>query len=97
MALTRSECSTKAKKDGDDYIINGNKMWITNAQFADVVYLYTRTGENKKDLTTFIVDTKATEGYSVSKEIHKMGMRGSPTGELSFENAKVPGRKQSWK
>lgn len=82
----------KAKKDGDDYIINGNKMWITNAQFADVVYLYTRTGENKKDLTTFIVDTKATEGYSVSKEIHKMGMRGSPTGELSFENARVPGK-----
>lgn len=80
----------KAKADGDSYIINGNKMWITNAQHADVVYLYTRTGENKKDLTTFIVDTKNTEGYSVSKEIHKMGMRGSPTGELSFENAKIP-------
>jgi isovaleryl-CoA dehydrogenase len=80
----------KAKLNGDHYVINGNKMWITNAQYADVVYLYTRTGENKKDLTTFIVDTKATEGFSVSKEIHKMGMRGSPTGELSFENAKVP-------
>ncbi len=80
----------KAKADGDDYIINGNKMWITNAQYADVVYLYTRTGENKKDLTTFLIDTKNTPGYSVSKEIHKMGMRGSPTGELAFENAKVP-------
>ena len=80
----------KAKLNDDHYVINGNKMWITNAQYADVVYLYTRTGENKKDLTTFIVDTKATEGFSVSKEIHKMGMRGSPTGELSFENAKVP-------
>lgn len=80
----------KAKQDGDHYVINGNKMWITNAQYADVVYLYTRTGENKKDLTTFIVDTKNTPGYSVSKEIHKMGMRGSPTGELAFENAKVP-------
>ena len=80
----------KAKKDGDSYIINGNKMWITNAQFADVVYLYTRTGPNKKDLTTFIVETKDLDGYSVSKEIHKMGMRSSPTGELTFENCKVP-------
>ena len=78
----------KATKQGDDYIINGNKMWITNAQYADVVYLYTRTGEEKKDLTTFIVE-KGTEGFSVSKEIHKMGMRSSPTGELAFENAKV--------
>jgi len=79
----------KAKKDGDSYIINGNKMWITNAQFADVVYLYTRTGPKKKDLTTFIVETKDLDGYSVSKEIHKMGMRSSPTGELTFENCKV--------
>ncbi|MCT4641149.1 MAG: acyl-CoA dehydrogenase family protein [Bacteriovoracaceae bacterium] len=80
----------RAKADGDFYTINGNKMWITNAQYADVVYLYTRTGDNKKDLTTFIVDTKNLEGYSVSKEIHKMGMRSSPTGELTFENCKVP-------
>ncbi|MBG60768.1 MAG: acyl-CoA dehydrogenase [Peredibacter sp.] len=80
----------KATKADGHYVINGNKMWITNAQFADTVYLYTRTGKDKKDLTTFIVDTKDCEGYSVSKEIHKMGMRGSPTGELSFENAKVP-------
>jgi isovaleryl-CoA dehydrogenase len=63
-------------------------MWITNAQYADIVYLYTRTGSDKKDLTTFIVE-KGTPGFSVSKEIHKMGMRSSPTGELSFENAKV--------
>lgn len=79
----------RAKKDGDHYVINGNKMWITNAQYSDIVYLYTRTGEGKKDLTTFIVE-KDTPGFSVSKEIHKMGMRGSPTGELTFENAKVP-------
>jgi isovaleryl-CoA dehydrogenase len=80
----------KAQRDGDHYTINGNKMWITNAQFADVVYLYARTGTGKKDLSTFIVDAKSTPGYSVSKEIHKMGMRGSPTGGLSFEDAKVP-------
>ncbi len=80
---------TKANFKNDHYEITGNKMWITNAQFAEVIYLYARTGENKKDITTFILD-KNTEGYSVSKEIHKMGMRGSPTGELSFESAKVP-------
>lgn len=80
----------KAKKDGNYYIINGNKMWITNAKYADVVYLYTRTGTAKKDLSTLIVETKDLAGYSVSKEIHKMGMRSSPTGELSFENCKVP-------
>jgi isovaleryl-CoA dehydrogenase len=78
------------KKDDNHYVVNGNKMWITNAQYADTVYLYARTGDNKKDLTTFIVDTKSTDGFSVSKEIHKMGMRSSPTGELSFQNAKVP-------
>lgn len=80
----------KAENKGDHYIINGNKMWITNAQYADIVYLYTRTGPEKKNLTTFIVDTKKTNGFSVSKEIHKMGMRTSPTGELAFENSKVP-------
>ena len=80
---------TRAKKQGNDYIINGSKMWITNAQYADVIYLYTRTGDQKKDLTTFIMD-KNVPGYSVSKKIQKMGMRASPTGELSFENVKLP-------
>ena len=80
---------TKATLKGEQYQINGNKMWITNAQFSEVVFLYTRTGKNKKDLSSFIVE-KGTPGFSVSKEIHKMGMRASPTGELSFENAMVP-------
>lgn len=79
----------RASLDGDHYVINGSKMWITNAQYADTVYLYTRTGEGKKDLTTFIVE-KGAPGFSVSKEIHKMGMRSSPTGELNFENCRVP-------
>lgn len=80
---------TKATKDGNQYLVNGNKMWITNASYADIIYLYTRTGKEKKDLTTFIVE-KGTRGFSVSKEIHKMGMRGSPTGELSFEDSPIP-------
>lgn len=79
---------TKATKDGDSYLINGSKMWITNAQYSDIIYLYARTGENKKDISTFILD-KNTAGFSVSKEIHKMGMRASPTGELNFDNCKV--------
>jgi len=78
----------RAKKEGDEYSITGNKMWITNAQYADLVYLYTRTGPGKKDLTTFLVE-KGTPGFSVSKEIHKMGMRASPTGELTFDKCRV--------
>ncbi|MGZ3787615.1 MAG: acyl-CoA dehydrogenase family protein [Bacteriovorax sp.] len=81
---------TKATKNSDgSYTINGAKMWITNAQYADVAYVYTRTGSDKKHLSTFIVE-KGTPGFSVGKPIHKMGMRSSPTGELVFENAKVP-------
>jgi isovaleryl-CoA dehydrogenase len=80
---------TKAVKTGDGYAITGNKMWITNGNMADVAYLYTRTGPGKKDLTTFIVE-KGTPGFSVSKEIHKMGMRTSPTAELSFVDCRVP-------
>lgn len=81
------QCKATAVNGG--YQITGNKMWITNAQYADVTYLYTRTGPGKKDLTTFIVE-KGTPGFTVSKEIHKMGMRSSPTGELSFDKSFVP-------
>jgi len=80
---------TKAENKGDHYLINGAKMWITNAQYADVAYVYTRTGKERKNLSTFIVE-KGTEGFSFGKPIHKMGMRASPTGELVFEDAKVP-------
>jgi isovaleryl-CoA dehydrogenase len=80
---------TKARKDGDGYIINGTKMWITNAHYADVAYVYTRTGEDRKNLSTFIVE-KGTPGFHAGKPIHKMGMRSSPTGELVFDNARVP-------
>ncbi|MBY0516856.1 MAG: acyl-CoA dehydrogenase family protein [Bacteriovoracaceae bacterium] len=80
---------TKATKTEGGYLLNGAKMWITNGNMADVSYVYTRTGNGKKDLTTFIVE-KGTPGFSVSKEIHKMGMRTSPTAELAFQNCKVP-------
>jgi isovaleryl-CoA dehydrogenase len=80
---------TKAENKGDHYLINGAKMWITNAQYADIAYVYTRTGKDRKNLSTFIIE-KGTEGFSFGKPIHKMGMRASPTGELIFENCKVP-------
>lgn len=83
---------TQAKKTKDDnssYILNGSKMWITNAPYSDISYVYARTGQKKKDITPFIVE-KGTKGFSTGRPIHKMGMRGSPTGELVFENARVP-------
>ena len=81
---------TRAKRDGDDYIINGTKMWITNAQYSDIAYVYTRTGEERKNLSTFLLE-KDKGHFEVGKPIHKMGMRGSPTGELIFDNVRVPG------
>lgn len=80
---------TKAEKKDDHYLINGTKMWITNAQYADVSYVYTRTGKDRKNLSTFIIE-KDCEGFSFGKPIHKMGMRASPTGELVFDNCKAP-------
>lgn len=79
----------KAKLNGDHYELTGSKTFITNAPYADISYVYARTGKEKKDLTTFIVE-KGTPGFAPGKEIHKMGMRASPTGELVFDKAKVP-------
>ena len=80
---------TKAQQIGDEYEINGTKMWITNAQYSDIAYIYTRTGSEKKNLTTFILDKNNSE-FTVGKPIHKMGMRASPTGELVFEKSRDP-------
>jgi isovaleryl-CoA dehydrogenase len=78
-----------ARKDGDRYILNGHKFWITNAAFADTVVVYARTGPAPKEITAFIV-SKGTPGFSVGQKIDKMGMRGSPTGELVFSDCIVP-------
>jgi len=79
---------TKAEKKDDHYLLNGTKMWITNAQYADIAYVYTRTGQERKNLSTFILE-KDKGHFTFGKPIHKMGMRASPTGELVFDNAKV--------
>lgn len=79
---------TKAEKKDDHYLLNGTKMWITNAQYADIAYVYTRTGKERKNLSTFILE-KDKGHFDFGSPIHKMGMRASPTGELIFDNAKV--------
>lgn len=80
---------TKAVKKGNKYILNGSKTYITNGNCADVLVVYARTGEEKKNISTFIVE-KSFPGFRVSKKLRKMGMRGSPTAELTFENCEVP-------
>jgi isovaleryl-CoA dehydrogenase len=79
----------QAKKEGDHYILNGTKMWITNGPYADFFWVYAKTGPSRKDISTFIVEKNA-PGFSVGKKLNKLGMRASPTSELIFENCKVP-------
>ncbi|KAI0116586.1 acyl-CoA dehydrogenase NM domain-like protein [Hypoxylon sp. NC0597] len=82
---------TVAKKVDGGYLLNGTKMWITNGPDADVVVVYAKTEPDKgsKGITAFIVETQ-TEGFSCARKLDKMGMRGSNTGELVFENVFVP-------
>ena len=79
----------KAEKKGDRYILNGTKFWITNATHADTLVVYARTAEGSKGITTFIIE-KGFKGFSIGQKIDKMGMRGSPTAELVFEDCEVP-------
>ena len=81
----------KAEKKGDKYILNGSKMWITNGPTADVIMVYAKTDMNAghRGISTFIVE-KGFKGFSVAQKLDKLGMRGSETGELVFEDCEVP-------
>ncbi|MBI3018565.1 MAG: acyl-CoA dehydrogenase family protein [Deltaproteobacteria bacterium] len=79
---------TKAIKDGRFYRLTGRKMFITNGTVADTVVVYAKTG-NEREVSSFIVE-KEFSGFSVGKKLSKLGMRGSPTSELIFEECKVP-------
>lgn len=81
----------KAEKRGDEYVLNGSKMWITNGPSADVVVVYAKTDMQaaQKGISTFIVE-KGTPGFSVAQKLDKLGMRGSETGELVFEDCVIP-------
>jgi isovaleryl-CoA dehydrogenase len=86
---------TTAKKDGDDYVINGAKMWITNGTIdgvgtGDCYLVYAKTGETKADVSLFLVE-KGMPGFSLGQKIHdKCGMRASMTAELVFQDVRVP-------
>ena len=81
---------TKAVREGDHYVINGAKMFITNGTQADYITLAARTGgKGKKGISLFIFDT-STPGFSVGRKLKKMGMRSSDTAELVFEDCVVP-------
>jgi isovaleryl-CoA dehydrogenase len=79
----------KVEARGDRYVLNGTKFWITNAPHADTLVVYARTGEGVSGISVFIVE-RGMEGFSVSKKLDKMGMRGSDTAELVFEDCEVP-------
>ena len=81
----------RAEKKGDRYVLNGSKMWITNADEAETLVIYAKTDPEAgpKGITTFIVE-KDFPGFSIAQKLDKLGMRGSPTGELLFEDCEVP-------
>ncbi|WP_324750549.1 isovaleryl-CoA dehydrogenase [Sphingomonas sp. LY54] len=79
----------KADKVDGGYRLNGTKFWITNAHDADVLVVYAKTGDGSRGITTFIIE-KDFEGFSLGQKLDKMGMRGSPTGELVFNDCFVP-------
>jgi isovaleryl-CoA dehydrogenase len=82
---------TYAVLDGDDFIINGTKMFITNAPICDVMLVYAKSDPKReaKGITAFIVE-KDFPGFSVSQKLEKLGNRGSPTGEVVFGDCRVP-------
>uniref|UniRef100_A0A8K9US78 Isovaleryl-CoA dehydrogenase, mitochondrial n=1 Tax=Oncorhynchus mykiss TaxID=8022 RepID=A0A8K9US78_ONCMY len=82
----------KARKEGDHYVLNGGKFWITNGPDADVLIVYAKTDPeaHQKGITAFIVE-KGMPGFSTAQKLDKLGMRGSNTCELIFEDCKIPG------
>jgi isovaleryl-CoA dehydrogenase len=81
----------KAEKKGDRYILNGTKFWITNAPYADTLVVYAKTDPDagSRGITTFLIE-KDFKGFSIGQKIDKVGMRGSPTAELVFDDCEVP-------
>ena len=82
---------TRADKKGDRFVLNGNKMWITNGPVADTLVVYAKTDLNAgpRGMTAFIIE-KGMKGFSTAQKLDKLGMRGSDTCELVFEDCEVP-------
>ena len=84
---------TQAKSDGDDYVINGSKMWITNSTQADYLCLLANTSDDNRHMNkSLIVVPTNTKGVSFSEKLDKLGMRSSDTAEIYFDNVRVPKR-----
>jgi isovaleryl-CoA dehydrogenase len=83
--------ATTARKEGDHYVLNGTKLFITNGPVADVLLVYAKTAPElgKRGISAFIVE-KTFAGFSVAQKLDKMGLRGNPTGELVFQDCIVP-------
>jgi butyryl-CoA dehydrogenase len=83
--------TTRAERKGDRYVLNGNKMFITNGPIADVAVIYAKTGKDLRHagVSAFIVE-KGTPGFSSGKNLVKMGVRSSHTSELIFEDCEIP-------
>jgi len=79
----------RAEAVNGGFRLNGTKFWITNAAYADALVVYAKTGEGSKGITAFIIE-KDMPGFSIGQKIDKMGMRGSPTAELVFNDCFVP-------
>src|SRR5205807_7709441 len=81
----------RADRKGDRYILNGTKLWITNGEVADtlVVYAKTRPDAGARGITAFLIE-KSMKGFRPAQKLDKLGMRGSPTSELVFEDCEVP-------
>ena len=97
-ALAMSEAGTgsdvvgmklKADRSGNGYRLNGTKFWITNGGYADTLVVYAKTGEGSRGITAFLIE-KGMDGFSIGQKMDKMGMRGSPTNELVFDDCFVP-------
>ena len=79
----------KAEAVQGGFVLNGTKFWITNATCADTLVVYAKTGEGSRGITAFLIE-KGDEGFSIGQKIDKMGMRGSPTAELVFNDCFIP-------
>jgi isovaleryl-CoA dehydrogenase len=81
----------RAEKRGDRYVLNGTKLWITNAHYAETIIVYAKTEPEAgpKGITAFIVE-RGFKGFTPAQKLDKLGMRGSPTSELVFEDCEIP-------
>src|SRR6201986_1404372 len=82
---------TRAEKKGDRYVLNGSKFWITNGPVAETIVVYAKTDPNAgpRGITAFIIE-KGMKGFSTAQKLDKLGMRGSDTAELVFQDCEVP-------